>query len=353
MWKKLLAYFRGKNSAPGSRTPESGGGPKPTALAAPIDLYMPEVDEDQKRDEEAFATARQMSAGAFPSSEYELNQRCVAIITPGRLIMPISGPPAAAVSTDMLSGIPQVIPSQPRLAITVIAFNDVVEQDALTAGQVNALIPFLGYLVAMAFHGHTVVVFEGHRSAFEAGIRNSDMLIIDSAMLPFLQKDWMTVACRAMRQGARMFIHDRKDYSLRPVARAKNQSGWQYTEPDGEASYVNCLLTTMAKAPKRSVRITAGTPLPDLAQIATDAAELDWISALPFKYAQPDAEQIIETLVRLAGVTKPDLPGNFPRSLTLKARLATASSELRDVSFELTESRTNDGGRQLEIELSC
>jgi hypothetical protein len=261
--------------------------------------------------------------------------------------MPIPGPPAEAVSAEMLASLRGIIPPQPRQAITAIAFNDVVKQGALTPRQMTSLIPFLGHLMGMAFDGHTVVVFEGHPSAFEAGVRNSDVLIIDSAMLPFLQKNWGTVAFGAMREGARILIHHRKSYSLLPVARAKTESGWRYTEPDGEASYANCLLTTMAKAPKRAVHIAAGSPLPDLAQIATDPGELEWISTLPFKYGQLDADQIIETLVRLA---RPDLPGSFGRSLTLTAKLATSGGQLRDMSFKLTEGRTSDGTRQLDIE---
>jgi hypothetical protein len=166
-------------------------------------------------------------------------------------------------------------------------------------------------------------------------------------MLPFLQKDWAMVAFGAMSKGARIFIHDRNSYALRPIARAKSASGWQYTEPDGEASYANCLLTTMAKAPKRSVRIVAGSPLPDLAQIATDPGELEWISTLPFKYDQLDAEQVMEVLVRPA---RPDLLGILTRSQTLKAKLVISGGESRDVSFKLTESRSNDGRKQLDIE---
>jgi hypothetical protein len=318
-------------------------------MEVPSDPYMPNVDVDLARDEQAFAKAREMSAGTSASPEQEPNQRCVAVITPGRLIMPIPGPPAEAVSAEMLASVRGIIPPQPKKAITVIAFNDVVLQGALSPREVNSLIPFLGHLTGMAFDGHTVVVFEGHPSAFESGIRNSDVLIIDSAMLPFLQKDWATVAFGAMREGVRILIHDRKTYTLLPVARAKSESGWRYAEPDGEASYANCLLTTMAKAPKRAVHIAAGSPLPNLAQIATDPGELEWISALPFKYGQLDADQIVDTLVRLA---KPDPRGSLGRSLTLTAKLATSGGQLRDVSFKLTEARTSDGRRRLDIEPS-
>jgi hypothetical protein len=333
MWRKLLSLFHGKISVSG--------------LEAPSDFYMPKVDADLARDEQAFAIAREMSAGRSASPDQEPNKRCVAVITPARLIMPIPIPPAEAVSAEMLASVRGIIPTQPRQAITVIAFNDVIKQGAVTPRQVNSLIPVLGHLTAMAFDGHTVVVFEGHPSGFEAGVRNSDVLIIDSAMLPYLQNNWGTVAFGAMREGARILIHDRKSYTLLPVARAKCESGWRYAEPDGEASYANCLLTTMAKAPKRAVHIAVGSPLPDLAQIATDLGELEWISTLPFKYGQLDADQIVDILVRLA---KPDPRGSLGRSLTLTAKLATSGGQMRDVSFKLTEVRTSDGRRQLDIE---
>jgi hypothetical protein len=108
-------------------------------------------------------------------------------------------------------------------------------------------------------------------------------------------------------------------------------------------------MAKMAKARKRAVHIAAGSPLPDLAQIATDPGELEWISALPFKYGQLDADQIVDTLVRLA---KPDPRGSLGRSLRLTAKLATSGGQMRDVSFKLTEARTSDGRRRLDIEPS-
>ena len=89
-----------------------------------------------------------------------------------------------------------------------------------------------------------------------------------------------------------------------------------------------------------------GSPLPDLAGIATDPSELEWISTLPFKYDQLDVEQVINTILHAA---RPGLLGIFRRSLTLKAKLAI-SGELKDVAFKLTTSRSDDGRRQLDIE---
>jgi hypothetical protein len=75
------------------------------------------------------------------------------------------------------------------------------------------------------------------------------------------------------------------------------------------------------------------------------AITVKWISTLPFKYGRLDADQIVDTLVRLA---KPDPPGSLGRSLTLTAKMATSGGQMRDVSFKLTEGRTSDGRRQTQ-----
>jgi hypothetical protein len=140
----------------------------------------------------------------------------------------------------MLTFIRSLVPPQPRLAITAIAFNDVVKQravsgDGVNFGRVNSLMPFLGILAGLACDGHTVVVFEGHRAALEVGVRGADMLVIDSAMLPLLRKDWGTVTFGAMRKGARIVVHSRELDRWLPVARANSESGWQYAEPGPRA----------------------------------------------------------------------------------------------------------------------
>jgi hypothetical protein len=65
---------------------------------------------------------------------------------------------------------------------------------------VNQFIPFLGYLIGMAYLGHSVVVFEGHPSALSIACRDADLLIVDGAMLQHLQKDRVTVATSVLRK---------------------------------------------------------------------------------------------------------------------------------------------------------
>jgi len=76
---------------------------------------------------------------------------------------------------------------------------------------------YLGFLLGFAYIGHAVWVFEGHPSALASGCRNADVLLVDGAMVPHLQQDWVAVASRAMRR-PEIFVHDRATYSLRKVA---------------------------------------------------------------------------------------------------------------------------------------
>jgi hypothetical protein len=153
-------------------------------------MAMPEVDTHQDL-RTVFSKARDLSAGAETG-------RSVAIVTPGRLIMPVACPPANAVSLQMLDGVRRIVPENPKQRITVIANNNVVAAGAFTAREANALIPFLGYLMGMAFDGHTVVVFEGHPSAIAAGCEGSTLLLVDQSVVGYLQPDWASAAASAM-----------------------------------------------------------------------------------------------------------------------------------------------------------
>jgi len=155
---------------------------------------MPDVDTRHDL-RSVFTQARRLSAGAETG-------RSVAIVTPGRLIMPVACPSASAVSPQMLQDVRAIVPEHPKQQITVIANNNVVASYAFTAREANALIPFLGYLMGMAFDGHTVVVFEGHPSALATGCEGSTLLLVDQAMVEHLQADWASVAASAMKSAS-------------------------------------------------------------------------------------------------------------------------------------------------------
>ena len=128
--------------------------------------------------------------------------------------MSIPCPPPDAVSEEMLAGDRRIVPQEPKGAIAVVAYNELALQDARTAEEMNSRIPFLGYLMGMAFDGHTVVVFEGHPSALKTGCQNSDILIVDEAMADLLQEDWVPVAAGVMK--------DPRTWSSAPTVRSQN-----------------------------------------------------------------------------------------------------------------------------------
>jgi len=144
-----------------------------------------------------------------------------------------------------------------------------------------------------------------------------------------------------------MIVQDRKTGRLQPVIKSKNAQGWRYGEPDGEASYANCLLTTLAKADAPGpVRIASGSPVPGLAQLARDPVQLDWIAALPFRYDTLDADKVIGILHR---IVKWSPPNKGESKGVLKAQLATGGGQRQSVSFDLTLGQDAAGKQRLEI----
>jgi hypothetical protein len=287
---------------------------------------MPEVDVLQ--DPLGFFESARRTIETGPDQNRIGDERFLGIVTPGRMILFQS---AASLSEDDIKQVRDVLPFEPPLQLTVIAYTRL--DSLMTLADRNKCIPFLGWLMAFAAIGHNVLVFEGHPSAFEAGCADTDILLIDSGMLPFLQADWMQAARRVMRPGSRVFIHNRETYTLFPVAPSARPQGWQYSEHDGESSYANCLLTTLAKGPGQSVEIVAGRALPDLAPLASDPDELDWIEGLPFRYDAMDADKVIDILLKTAVKRRWIVPQSTWR---LRTRVVTPNREwIQEFKFKL------------------
>ncbi len=183
-------------------------------------MFTVDTDRDLRP---VFAQARQRSAGTIEAPGSANTGRAVAIVTPGRLIMPVACPPTNAVSAEMLAAVRRIVSENPKQQITVIADNNIVKEGAFTAREANALIPFLGYLMGMAFDGHTVVVFEGHPSALAAGCKGSTLLLVDQAMLGHLQSDCAQVAASSM-EAPQILIFGR-DGSLAKIVPKGNAAG--------------------------------------------------------------------------------------------------------------------------------
>jgi hypothetical protein len=275
--------------------------------------------------------------------------RHVAVITPGRIISLAPAPLSNTISEKELASLESLLPSETPLQITSISYTKLEAYVKDTTK--TKCIPFLGYLLAFASLGHNVVVFEGHPSALASGVRNSDVLIIDSGMLPFMSEDWADAVFQAMKPNPKVFIHERKNYELTPIVRKSSPPGWRYSEPDGEASYTNMLLTAMSKPGDKTqiANIISGQPLPNPKEFTTDKDQLEYISTLPFRYEKLNADMVIKILW---GHGRPaNLHDLFQSTRTLKGKFADSDHKLRDISFQLKLSKTSDGKKQLAVRL--
>jgi hypothetical protein len=283
------------------------GSPEPEDIFQP---HMPGVELLSDMDE-VFRQARRLSAtgeypvgveGLAPEAAAEVlkleGQHSVAIVTPGRALMPVPAPKLSSVPQSSAEAMRKMLSPDPPQNISVVSYTYV---KALVEDKSKA-VPFLGILVGLAAIGHTVVVFEGHSSAFESGVRESNVLVVDSGMLPFIQEDWKEVAFRVMRPGAQLFVHDRKTFSLSPVVSPGGESGQppaRWRSP--EMLYADYLIAFLSSGPRSSVEMTSGEELPDLADFAKGPEQLEKAAALPFKREELDADRVIDLILYTAG----------------------------------------------------
>ena len=154
-----------------------------------------------------------------------------------------------------------------------------------------------------------------------------------------------------MKPNPKIFIHERKDYQLIPIVKKDSPPGWRYSEPDGEASYTNVLLTTLAKAGDKTkmVSIISGQPLPNPKELTTDKEELEYISTLPFRYEKLNADIVTKIIWDNAKPTS--FLERFQSTRVFKAKLALSATEAIDVSFQLKLFKTDRGKLQLDVKL--
>lgn len=162
-------------------------------------IPMPAVDEDHNM-ERLFLEARKLSRGDFKLPNQPLDQRYIALITPGRHTASVHCPLPEKMTPAMISAVRAIVPEKQRQAVIVIADTRIPEHGKLSMREVAEHIPYLGYLLGIAYIGHTVVIFEGHPSALEAGCAGTDLLIVDEELLNSLQPDWHAVATSVMRR---------------------------------------------------------------------------------------------------------------------------------------------------------
>lgn len=225
--------------------------------------------------------------------QVQKGQRAVAIVTPGRVLMFDKCPPLGSVEEEDVAPMRALMPPEPPLKISVISHTRI---EAIVK-DIDKAIPFRGFLNGWAYLGHSVLVFEGHVSAFESGIRGSDVLIIDSGVMPFVRCDWLQAASRVMAPGAKILIHDRKTYTLVPFdENSPAATAWSGDEFD----YVKFLLTFLISGPRSSIEITSGYSVPDLSHLTNNPELLNWLGQEPFK-AELNAERVSAIILGRAG----------------------------------------------------
>jgi hypothetical protein len=169
-------------------------------------LRMPEVDEVSDI-EEVFAKARKAAAGDQP---VEQKGRNVIVVTPGRLLMLQPCPAPGSMASSQVATVEGMISPKVTRNIAAIAYTEL----SGVRSDISKTIPFFGILLGFAYIGHAVWIFEGHGTALVAGCRDADVLIVDGAMVPHLQTDWVSVTSGVMKS-REIYIHDRAAYSLR------------------------------------------------------------------------------------------------------------------------------------------
>jgi hypothetical protein len=193
------------------------GSPRPPDLFRP---HMPDVDELADMPGLFSETRRLLAQGVEEDSpEADGSERHLAIVTPGRAVLFHACPPTGSLPDEVVAPLHRWLPGDEPLDVTVITYTKL---EAMLS-DLGRCVPFFGVLMGFASVGHNVVLFEGHPSAFATGVQDSDVVLVDSAMLPYLQTDWLRVARRVSRPGARILVPYRDDGSLIEVAGADDE----------------------------------------------------------------------------------------------------------------------------------
>ncbi len=232
--------------------------------ADPFEPHMPHVDVLPHM-VQLFAKARAEVAEGGSEKGLDAGQRCIGVVTPGRMLTFVPAPKAGSVAPEHVTQAKSLVPSNQPLNVTVVAFTEL------------------------------------------------------------------------------------EPFRILPIVKSKASPGWRYTEPDGEVSYVNCLLTTLAKRSAIPVQVVAGQPPPDLKKLASDPKEIEWAADLPFQYEALSAEKVMGIIHRLA---KWSPVQNQQAAGSLQTKLAAGGGPLRSVTFQLVLVKDDGGKYRLSIEKS-
>ena len=127
------------------------------------------------------------------------------------LLLPSIQP--TSVKAEMKVAIERIVPSTTRRRVAVIGETSWATNGKPSLQAANEAIPFCGLLMGFAHIGHAVWVFRGSADLLCAGCRGADVLIVDSACLRLLPRDWQAEAASTMRN-PQILVHDRATYKL-------------------------------------------------------------------------------------------------------------------------------------------
>lgn len=116
-------------------------------------------------------------------------------------------------------------------------------------------------------------------------------------------------------------------------------------EPESadEPSYVNCLLTVLARGTASSVVLDPAASLPDPARLTQDEQDLEWIERLGFDFSTLSPSDVIQMIEDQADINRLQSEGEF------NAKVAGHEEDsFTDVTFHVRR-RNEGGGQVLEI----
>jgi hypothetical protein len=122
----------------------------------------------------------------------------------------------------------------------------------------------------------------------------------------------------------------------------KGSDGSGESERDGEGSYANCLLVTLAKSAGSVTVLESGKAVPDLEHLATNPNELSWIRGLPFDYGRLKADFVIHVIL---GATREP----FGNNRLIRARMVLTEGKSEMVRFMVKQTGTAERGQRVEI----
>lgn len=165
---------------------------------------MPQVNT-QVSFAEVFQQARELAASTQP--------RQIVMITSERTLVTKNCPPPGTATLGMTEAIRKLVPFDPPVKISVIAYTEMpfIQED------LSACIPFLGYLVGMGYLGHNVVVFEGDESGLVQGIQDAELLLVDEAMTAHLPVNWSELAHAHMQRPRVMMFNRSGKFETHPL----------------------------------------------------------------------------------------------------------------------------------------